>query len=311
MESVQTIRCHQVRTSGMGRRALAGIVAVVAFGACSSNGEEASTGPRVEGTSPTAPGLSATEDQVDLPADQVVWQADTKGGFVSAAVAANDMPEVTIYGDGQIFVRSSPELQTAWQVPPAVETNRGFIPPDELREFLDDVAASGLVDDSVDYGRPGVTDLGNTVVRFHGAGAPETIDVDGLSYAAGRLSKTQIETRREVEELIERSRDLVDETEPWAPDRVDVTKLRGVHSLPPPPEETAPWFGSPFSHLFGPTVVDDDPDTTTCVELSGANATAVHAAATGSAKSFVDDSGEKRLVVVRALLPGEASCVES
>lgn len=307
----QLIRGHHVRASGMGRRVLAGVLAVVAFSACSTTGGQAATGPRVEGTSPTSTGRSATDAEVELPADQVVWQVDTMGGFVSAAVAANDMPEVTIYGDGRIFLRTSPDVQTAWRVPPAVELDRGFISPDELRVFLDDVAASGLVNDSVDYGRSGVTDQGNTVVRFHGTDTPTTIDVDGLGSAAGRLGRTQIDVRSDLEELIERSRNLVDETEPWAPDRVDITDLRGVHSLPPPPDETAPWPGPEFAHLFGPTILDDAPDRITCVELSGDNATEVHAAATGSAKLFIDNRGEKRVVVVRALLPQEASCVET
>lgn len=49
------------------------------------------------------------------PADQVVWQVDTGGGLVHYAVTANDVPEVTIYGDGNIFVPvpvEEPDLST-------------------------------------------------------------------------------------------------------------------------------------------------------------------------------------------------------
>ena len=100
-------------------------------------------------------GVPTSTDGTRLPADRVVWQVDTGGGLVPHAFVANDVPEVTIYGDGRVFLPVPAETDggSAGTVPTAVRLVQGKVPQTKLRDFLDDVSASGALDESVDYGR--------------------------------------------------------------------------------------------------------------------------------------------------------------
>lgn len=138
---------------------------------------------------------------------EVVWQVDIGGGLVPFAVAANDVPEVTIYGDGRIFVAE--ELETPpWTVPPPVEVLLGSVPPEQLRAFLDDAAASEMIDESVNYGTPRAA-LGGTTVRLRSAwlARPRSAYM-AWGTTRGDLGTSEIEARNTLETLIERSRSV-------------------------------------------------------------------------------------------------------
>ena len=264
----------------------------------------ATNGPVAEGTLPTDTSAAAEM----LSDSEVVWQVDIGGGLVPFAVAANDVPEVTIYGDGRIFVAE--ELETPpWTVPPPVEVLLGSVPPEQLRAFLDDAAASEVIDESVNYGTPRVADLGGTTVRLRSAAGPAEVSVHGLGYdARGDLGTSEIEARNTLETLIERSRRLGDRPTPWVPDRVEVTDLPGTHEFGTTPEGTTPWPGPRFVEVFGTVKPNDTVAGSRCAEIAGVHAAEVFSAARVSGMPFVDDQGAELQVVVRALLPGEVAC---
>ena len=266
-------------------------------------------------TATTAPGpeRSSTTGRSDrsqpLPADQVVWQVDTGGGFVPYAFVAADVAEVTIYGDGRIFVSVPRDLaETASElVPRAVQLALGTVPQAELREFLDDVTASGVVDESIDFGELMVSDLPSTTVRVDGFDGPAEVSVYALTldFEDGLTGPHQ-QARSELNDLIEQSRLLADDVEPWVPDRVEVIDL----AIPdgPPSVETTEWPGPPFVDVFGTDEPDATSDGPRCAELAGDSAAEVFAAALVADQPFVDGSGAELQVVVKALLPGEDAC---
>lgn len=286
-----------------------GLVVVLTASGCGSRVEQPAADPGgTTDVSTTAP-AGQVGQQAELPPGRIVWQVNIGGGFVPFAVAANDVPEVTIYGDGRIFVPVPVEELDlpAWRVPAAVELSLGSVPPEELQTFLDDVASSGLIDESVDYGDPPVSDLPGTSVLVDWRSGPTEINVRGLQdgFDDG-FDSSQLEVRRKLEDLIERSRNLGNQPEPWVPDRVEATGL--TLDAGPPSDGTTPWPGPPFVDLFGTTKPNDTDDEPRCAELDGDGAAAVFAAAVGSGKPFIDERGAELHVVVRALLPGEEAC---
>ncbi len=286
-----------------------GLVVVLAVSGCGSPLEQPTADPGGTSDVSTTASTDPVGRQAELPADQIVWQVDVGSGLVPYAVAANDVPEVTIYGDGRIFVPVPvKELDVpTWRVPAAVELSLGTVPPEELQSFLDDVASSGLIDESVDYGDPPVSDLPGTSVLVDWHSGPTEINVGGLQdgFDDG-FDSSQLELRRQLEDLIERSRNLGNEPEPWVPDRVEATGL--TLDAGPPSDETEPWPGPPFVDLFGTTKPNHTDDEPRCAELDGDDAAVVFAAAVGSGKPFVDERRAELHVVLRALLPGEKAC---
>lgn len=294
------------------RRAVAVLIAVAALGVngCGTGVTTATTEPTTaaSGTGGTSTTDASHRTQV-LPADQVVWQVDTGGGFVPYAFVANDVAEVSIYGDGRIFVPvPNDSAETSLEsVPRAVQLALGAVPEADLRDFLDDVAASGVVDESLDFGDLMVTDLPSTTVRVDGSEGPAEVSVYALTLDSDDgLTGPQKQARRELNDLFEQSRLLAGDVEPWVPDRVEAIDLAVPDG--PPSAQTTEWPGPPFIDLFGtvkPDAIIGDPR---CAELAGDDAAEVFAAALDADQPFVDDRGTELQVVVKALLPGEDAC---
>ncbi|MEZ5381919.1 MAG: hypothetical protein R2754_09005 [Microthrixaceae bacterium] len=309
------------RPLAVGGAVAAGLVAVVlALSACSP---EVTTTPEPDGvttggsstsTPPTSPPSMppTTSGGEVLPADQVVWQVDTGGGFVPYAFVANDVPEVTIYGDGRVFLALAQRATDApvGPVPPPAQMVTGEIASNDLSDFLDEVAASGAIGDGVDYGTPQITDMPGTTVRFAPSGRTSEVNV----YALGEgfddgLTGSQQRARRTLAGLIERSRRLAGDTSPWVPERVEAIDIE-PQATPDPGGATTDWPGPAFIDLFG-TINPGNPAVgPRCAEVTGDSAAQVFDAALDAGVPFVDSKGDVRQVVVAALLPGEEPCAD-
>jgi hypothetical protein len=158
---------------------LTGLVTVtaLALAACGGTVPE-SQGPAVEPppatTSPPAeppPATTEPEPGFEHPAepDAVVVDLSTGAGFVPVEVAIDSRPEFRLYGDGTVLAR--PENET-FPSPPALVRYR--LTPEGIQTVLAAADAAGLLGEMPDYGEPGVTDLGTTVL---------TVNVDGSSYS--------------------------------------------------------------------------------------------------------------------------------
>lgn len=292
------------------RLLLAAPVAALVLASCgASSGEVRAAGTDAAGTSVPGDGATTTTTNsggLDLPADQVVWRESTGGGFVDQQVDAGNVADVTVLGDGTIYV-SDPEARTRYDEPIPVRT--GHVEPAALAAFLAEARASGLFDGEVDLGSPGVTDWPTTVVELHDADGQANLSAYALRFedeAGGGvygLSKEQAAARAALRDLLAAGRALAADTEPWTPDRVRATDFGGGEGLVPEGAESKPWPGPAFDTIpAGPEGGES------CFVLTGDDATAVWQAGLGHAGSLWSQGGENRQIFLAPLLPGDDGC---
>lgn len=284
------------RPAAKGIAALALAVAAITAGCGTSDGPEAVADPRPTTTATSQPAT-------DPGADEVVWQEVTGGGFVPAELAANTVPDVTIYGDGRIFVTAH---GAEGQVGPPVALEQATVPRDELEAFLSDAEGSGLFDPGTDFGSPGVTDQPSTTVVLRTGPAPQQVDVYALDFSGdvpvGDVSAEQADRRDQLRALLGRARKLAEGAEPYVPDRVRAVLFDPAVAVGQP-GSGAPWPGPPLSS-FPP--LDDRGQS--CLVVEGDDATAVYQADQDNAETTWDLGGDVRTVVIVPLLPGQEGC---
>ena len=321
---------RRARTTSTWAAAVALAFLGVGLAACGSSSGDVRTGrPGGTGrTTTTGVGGPTTSDPTDpprrgtLPADQVVWQVETSGGFVPYVTTLTLEPSVTIYGDGRIIV-AAPD--TTYRTYHPIALRIGHLSATELAAFVAQVRHSGQFGDhSVDYGTPGITDVGTTIVRFHADGIERSVDVYALGYTErSSLSAPQVTNRQALEDLVDASTKLAAKTEPWVPDRVQVIDLSdrngdkgsGNVSGEDSTSGPAPWPGRPFTELFpaptGPTttVPPDQPvPGPPCVIITGKDAAAIAEADQTMSGNEWNDEGDTRPLAIRPLVPGTNGC---
>lgn len=253
---------------------------------------------------PTTPTVTVAPP-TDLPADQIVWQETSGGGFVPVSANAADVPALTIYGDGRIL--ATPEDTTRrYDATQELELRR--VSGADLQAFLDQADRSGLFSAGTDFGTPGVTDLATTTVTLHGADAAREVNVYALGFGEepggpGGLTTEQAGNRTELTKLIAAAHELGGKGEPWVPDRVRATTWPG--SMTDDGSAVAePWPGPAF---------DDFPASTeggggSCLVIEGGDAAAVYRAARDNASPRWTDGTDERTIVVAPLVPGAPGC---
>lgn len=295
---------HPTRT-GRARPMVAVTVAlalgITACGASTSDG--VSTGPFGQGGSGPFTTIDPTTPTGDLPADQIVWQVFSGGGFVPYAVYAAQVPSVTIYGDGTVL---SADYENRDDDDHPVAIRRGTIPAGDLASFMATVQESGLVDADLDFGDPQVTDLASTHVTFQSTGPIQEVDVYALDHddAGGGLSGTEQQRRRGLSSLIDTAYDLPGDTVPWTPEQVVVIEVTDRYEDPDAVDEPAEWPAAPFASLYA----DETPSRANCAVIDGADAESVLQAAIDNPTIQFTDGSETRSVVVRSVLPGGPAC---
>lgn len=267
-------------------------LAVVVAGCASSAGTGTGAGG---GTGSPEPGL---------PADLVVFQVETSGGFVPIDYALGGRPTLTIYGDGTAFTTVDEDTYH-----PVVALRQGSVDAATLDQLIDAASSSGLFGD-VDYGMPGVTDLGTTTLTFRPqAGGRQSASAYALGFGDGDslsgVSTAQQELRHALSRMIT---DLVQSVDypadggSWTPTHVEVTKLTGS---PVDDLHTTPWPGPDLTSLLTSTTGNGP-----CGELSGADAATVFDAARAERSSSWTAENKTYHLVIRALLPGEVACTQ-
>ncbi len=262
------------------------------------------TGSTTTPTSIDPPGPTTTTtapEPIELDADQVIWQVQTGGGFVPYSVAATDVPELTVFGDGRAYVAAHDDQRDSDH---PVSILLGTIPDAGLAALVSGAEASGLFErDDTDFGDPQVTDLPSTTVTFQGTGGAHTVGAYALGDAFDDdLPEAQQQRRRALTDLIDAAERLVQDAEPWVPDRVRVTDVSesGVRSTP-----SVTWPGPAFAELYP----EPSPGTASrCAAVTGAHAAAVFEAAQGNDGIWWVQGGEDRALVVAAVVPGEEVC---
>lgn len=295
--------------------ALAALVAGVVLSGCASDGSDAaevSTGGAGDGDGSTsvAPTVPDAEEGVDgLPADQIVFQEQTGGGFVPMQAAATEIPGITIYGDGRIFVVEQRDSR-AYDATPILLTRT--LDAEELSTFLADAAGTGLFDEAgADLGQPMVTDLPTTTVTLATDGPPVTVSAYALDFDAapgGGVSDQQEEQRAALRDVIAAARELGAGAEAWTPDRVRATMYDPAQTQREGTIEATPWPGPAFADFPAPV---PEGAVASCLVIEGDEAAAVWDAAVPKTSAWwtsPDDPADERQIVVVPLVPGAEGC---
>ena len=256
---------------------------------CSSGSDQAE-----EPVGPAADGRNVS-------ADDVVWQVFRGTSDYSAASLAQEVPDLTIYGDGRAFVADA----TVTAGPRGLDV--GSVAADDLAAFITTAQDSGLLEPGVDYGATDRSDLPLTTVVLADGSIPLTAAVVGLSAEGLDLTADQQEARDGLAALVAESLRLVADAEPWVPDR-----LRAVWIAPDAEPEidaagAQPWPGPGFAEFPAP----DDFSGTSCLLLGEADGPDVWAAALDNPGATWTEQDELRQIVVAPVLPGEEGCPHS
>lgn len=256
-------------------------------------------------TTPTGPGGGSGPGP-----DEVVWQETTSGGFVPEAYTATEVPAVTIYADGRIFVQRAVPDATAGH--PA-ELEQGQIADGDLQAFLSSAEASGLFGGDVDFGTLGITDQASTSVSLRTVGRARTIDVYALGFALPTgdpesigLSPGQVTRRTDLTELLATATNLGGDRKAYLPERIRATSF-GPIGVTDETGEPLPWPGPAFTQFPEPT----NGSASSCLVIEGKDARVVYKTALEAGTTAWTDNGETRTVVVAPLLPGQEGCPPS
>lgn len=289
------------------------LVLILVFGlaatACGSSSDDR------DPTEPIATTIPEGAEKARFPDDQIVWQARTTGGLVPQVAWAAQRPSLTIYGDGRFFV-VAPGHDRRFDQP--LQFRTGTVDREDLAVFVARAHASGLFEPDVSLGTPEVTDMASTSALLHGEGEPLRIS----AYALGGRFDTDlpddvVRSRETFRRLLSAAEALVPQPEPMTPDRIRVLQLPDDATFERKPDadpeaEPVPWPGPDLSTFTqrGPS----DNGTTKvlgCTEVTGARAGELFTAAQENPLPTWDVDGQIRVIVVVALLPGEAACASA
>jgi len=130
------------------------------------------------GTSTSGPATSSTSlpaGAISHPtgADEVVLRVSTAGGLLAPLVAYTAVPEFTLYGDGRIVATGPTTQQYPQAALPNLQT--AVVSEQDIQAILAAAKEAGLFQNGVDYGQPGVADVGTTTI---------TVNADGMAYTS-------------------------------------------------------------------------------------------------------------------------------
>jgi hypothetical protein len=259
---------------------------LLALAACGDDGEPVSSGGDPAGDAAT-----------------VVLSISTGGGFAPVGTDFASVPTL-VMGDGTVFTGGPTTMQFPGPALSPVLT--GTLASGELDRLLEAAATAGLDEDGVDYGQPGITDVGSTTITVELDGTTHTTDVYALGYedGTGGLTAAQREARAKVQAFVSAASDRVAAAATTALDptayQVQASPSEPASSFTeePRPNEVA-W---PFADV--PLTTDG------CIDLGGADATTFAAALDGASSNTIwtDAAGGSWHLAIRATLPDEPTC---
>lgn len=272
---------------------------------CGSNGRDPEDALSIIAASSST---QVDPDSIEFGPDDVVWQAHTGGGDVPETSRAAEIPSLTIYGDGRIFL-SVPGIDRRYDQPVPVLMDR--IDPAELTRFLAAAEGTGLFEPQVDFGQPAEADLPSSQVTIRHHGANLSIDAYGLGARFDvDLTEEQVDNREALRQLLSAAEQLAIDPQPWSPDRISVMQFADdapfVESPEADPDDPAPaWPGPDLDEILAP---NGEGPVLACGELDGSEASEVFNAALENPTPRWELQGESRTLVLSVVLPGDQPC---
>ena len=212
------------------------LVLTLAAAACGT----ADLPPGADGSSSTSttdsPSTTLPAGSISHPkgADEVVLRVSTGGGFVPIEYNYTMVPEFTLYGDGRIIVTGPMTEQYPQPALPNLQTT--VVSEDAIQAILAAAKEAGLFQNDVDYGSPGVADVGTTTFTVNADGTTYTSQIYALGFEdGGNLTIEQQAARAAIIDLRDKVSDpstLASAELTWEP--YDFTALE-VYSRPVEP----------------------------------------------------------------------------
>jgi hypothetical protein len=232
-----------------------------------------------------------------------VISISTGGAFSPAGTDFSSVPTL-VMGDGTVYTSGPMTMQ--YPGPALIPVVTGKLAAADLDRLLAAASSAGLEHDDVDYGQPGITDVGSTTITVEIGGTEHTTSVYALGYEdqAGGVTDAQRAARSKVQAFVS---EVADQTSRAATTAFEATAFQvqanqsepaSAYTEEPRPNELA-W---PFPDL--PLTSEG------CLDLTGARAT-TFATTLESATAitiWTDAAGSPWHVAVRATLPGDAPC---
>jgi hypothetical protein len=156
-------------------------------------------------TSTSTPGSTSTTlptGSISHPtgAADVVIRMATGGGFVPIEYQYTLVPEFTLYGDGRVIVPGPVTMQYPGAALPNLQTT--VVSEDVVQAMLAAAKQAGLFQNGVDYGQPGVADVGTTTITVNAGGTIYTSQIYALGFdSGGNLNMQQQQARTATDDL--------------------------------------------------------------------------------------------------------------
>jgi hypothetical protein len=168
----------------------------------SPTGSSTTESSTTESSNPGASTTTAPAGAISHPtgAEEVVIRVATGGGFVPLEYNYTMIPEFTLYGDGRIIVPGPTTLQFPGPALPNLQTT--VVSEDTVQAMLAAAKEAGLFQSGVDYGTPGVTDVGTTTISINADGTTYTSQIYALGFEdGGNLTMEQQQARAAIQDL--------------------------------------------------------------------------------------------------------------
>ncbi|HMK11421.1 MAG TPA: hypothetical protein VK461_07555 [Acidimicrobiales bacterium] len=273
-----------------------GLVVVALLGLTACGKQTVATGGGTSVTYSTSP-------------SSLVVRVDTTGGFVPVETVFTNLPIVSIYGDGSVITSGPVPMIYPGPVVPNLLVRK--LDTQGMQAVLTAAQDAGILTDPIDYGQPPVADVPDTVVTVNANEKSYTQSANALGgdFGTDNLTPAQIEARDELSKFVDSMTDLetlvgAEHIGPEQPYTITGWRLRAtaVDQLPTgePAPTVVPW---PIASLPLASIGD-------CTAVTDA-ATAKQVTDTMSKANqltYFTDAGRTYQVLVRPLLPDEASC---
>jgi hypothetical protein len=243
--------------------------------------------------------------------DDLVLQVAYVGGFRGMA-GADDIPALSIYGDGRV-ITLGPQIDI--YPPPALPNVQVARISQADLDRLWNAAKQAKVGQKLDFGRPNVADAPSTRFRLRTESGLETTEVYALRESGpdSGLTADQKANRDRLAGLLDALSDLrktlgkdaLSPEKPYAASAVAGLARNWSADPSAPNQQEVAW---PGPTLPGPPMSDS---TYGCVTATGSDSQAVvSAAAKATAVTPWTSGGKKWLVQIRPLLPHETDCAD-
>jgi hypothetical protein len=140
--------------------------------------------------------------------NQVVLRVTDGGGFVPVEYNLTATPEFTLYGDGRVIV-SGPVI-AIYPGPALPNLQTTVISEEAMSAILSAAQEAGLLQNGVDYGQPGITDVSTTtfVVNVGGNAYQSSVYALGMEAGASGLTMAQQQARAALQDFRSKLTDL-------------------------------------------------------------------------------------------------------